>query len=210
MTMWFELRGDKRLGQCATAHCGGQPTWRLEADGVGSDYCSGCKERLTRSLGERPREPEGERQKLDVIGFSGSINDSRDVIVRFRRNVTIQDRADLLDAINAAAHPRPAEQPLREALKKITVFKVEDDDDTYIRICGVTLMPIKSGRPAERALLKFDALQRAALQPAQSGEGQGPVEEVLTIRTASEIEHERLARKRAQLAGGAELDKPPG
>lgn len=39
---WFELRGDARLGRCATDGCGGQPTLRLEAGGVGSNYCSGC------------------------------------------------------------------------------------------------------------------------------------------------------------------------
>lgn len=46
MSMWFELSGDERLKRCATDGCGGQPTWRLESDGVGSNYCSGCKERI--------------------------------------------------------------------------------------------------------------------------------------------------------------------
>ena len=41
--MWFRLTGDERLGRCAADGCGGQPTWRLEAGGVGSNYCSGCK-----------------------------------------------------------------------------------------------------------------------------------------------------------------------
>lgn len=41
--MWFKLTGDERLGRCATEGCGGQPTWRLETEGVGSNYCSGCK-----------------------------------------------------------------------------------------------------------------------------------------------------------------------
>ena len=41
--MWFELKGDKRLGRCATQDCGGQPTWRFEGDGIGSNFCSGCK-----------------------------------------------------------------------------------------------------------------------------------------------------------------------
>lgn len=41
--MWFKLQGDSRLGRCASEQCGGQPTWRLEAGGIGSDYCSGCK-----------------------------------------------------------------------------------------------------------------------------------------------------------------------
>ncbi len=41
---WFELKGDARLGRCTTENCGGQPTWRLEAHGTGSNHCSGCKE----------------------------------------------------------------------------------------------------------------------------------------------------------------------
>ena len=46
--MWFELKGDKRLGICMSENCGGQPAWRLEAGGIGSDYCSGCKEAIER------------------------------------------------------------------------------------------------------------------------------------------------------------------
>lgn len=47
--MWFELKGDSRLGRCASENCGGQPTWRLEAGGIGSSsYCSGCKESIDR------------------------------------------------------------------------------------------------------------------------------------------------------------------
>lgn len=45
--MWFELTGDERITRrCATENCGGQPTWRLEAGGVGADYCSGCREQI--------------------------------------------------------------------------------------------------------------------------------------------------------------------
>ena len=44
--MWFQLKGDSRLGRCASENCGDAPTWRIEADGVGSDYCSGCKEKI--------------------------------------------------------------------------------------------------------------------------------------------------------------------
>lgn len=39
---WFDLTGDARLGRCATENCGGQAVFRLEAGGVGSNYCSGC------------------------------------------------------------------------------------------------------------------------------------------------------------------------
>jgi hypothetical protein len=44
--MWSELKGDARLGRCATENCGGQPIYRLEADGVGSNYCSGCRDMI--------------------------------------------------------------------------------------------------------------------------------------------------------------------
>lgn len=44
---WFKLTGDARLGRCATEGCGGQPTDRLEADGVGSNYCSGCRAKIS-------------------------------------------------------------------------------------------------------------------------------------------------------------------
>lgn len=44
--MWFELKGDERLGRCASEKCGGQPTYRFECDGVGSSYCSGCKSKI--------------------------------------------------------------------------------------------------------------------------------------------------------------------
>lgn len=46
--MWFNLKGDARLGRCATEGCGGQPTYRLEAWGIGSNYCSGCREKYRR------------------------------------------------------------------------------------------------------------------------------------------------------------------
>lgn len=41
-TAWFPLKGDERLGRCATQGCGGQPIWRFEGGGIGSNYCSGC------------------------------------------------------------------------------------------------------------------------------------------------------------------------
>lgn len=39
----FRLGGDARLTQrCATEDCAGQPIYRFERDGIGSNYCSGC------------------------------------------------------------------------------------------------------------------------------------------------------------------------
>lgn len=57
---WFDLSGDERLGRCATKGCGGQPTSRLEAGGVGSNYCSGCKAKI---------EGLSNMTKLDEEGF---------------------------------------------------------------------------------------------------------------------------------------------
>jgi hypothetical protein len=66
--MWFELKGDARLGRCASERCGGQPTWRLEADGVGSDYCSGCKERIdAAALGMSPEERRREKAMAEFM-----------------------------------------------------------------------------------------------------------------------------------------------
>ncbi len=40
---WFDLPTEHRAGrECASAGCGEQATARLEAGGVGSDYCSDC------------------------------------------------------------------------------------------------------------------------------------------------------------------------
>lgn len=50
--MWFDLKGDARLGRCASEGCGGQPTWRFEWNGTGSNYCSGCKARIDVTLNE--------------------------------------------------------------------------------------------------------------------------------------------------------------
>lgn len=48
--MWFRLKGDERITHhCVSEGCCGQPTWRLEADGVGAYYCSGCKEKIVQA-----------------------------------------------------------------------------------------------------------------------------------------------------------------
>lgn len=44
--MWFVLNGDERLGRCATEGCAQQPNFRLEACGVGCNYCSACRSRI--------------------------------------------------------------------------------------------------------------------------------------------------------------------
>ena len=49
---WFELTGDERINErCASEGCPGQPTHRLEAEGIGSNYCSGCKAMIEQHAG---------------------------------------------------------------------------------------------------------------------------------------------------------------
>lgn len=47
--MWFDLKGDARLGACATQGCGQQPIYRFEGGGVGSNFCSACREVIERN-----------------------------------------------------------------------------------------------------------------------------------------------------------------
>jgi hypothetical protein len=54
--MWFKLTGDARIGRCATEGCGGQPTERLEAGGIASNYCSGCREKIESGPTDRQSE----------------------------------------------------------------------------------------------------------------------------------------------------------
>ena len=51
--MWFELKGDERLKRCESEGCFGQQTWRLEADGIGTNYCSGCRANIIHQETER-------------------------------------------------------------------------------------------------------------------------------------------------------------
>lgn len=61
--MWFELRGDERLGRCTSDGCGGQPTSRLEAGGIGSNFCSGCRAAIER-LQSRQKEDLSEQRRI--------------------------------------------------------------------------------------------------------------------------------------------------
>jgi hypothetical protein len=81
---WFDLKGDARLGECATDGCGGQPTLRLEAGGTGSNYCSGCAASIralttppAREISEaeveraarRSYQYEGDKRGIDYAGW---------------------------------------------------------------------------------------------------------------------------------------------
>ncbi len=52
---WFNLSGDSRIGRCDTEGCGDAPTFRLEAGGIGSNYCSGCRAKIEATT--RPPRP---------------------------------------------------------------------------------------------------------------------------------------------------------
>jgi len=72
--MWFELKGDERITQrCATEGCAGQPIYRLEAEGVGSNYCSGCRARiesLRRSLDQLQQKYQmGVEKRIKAAGY---------------------------------------------------------------------------------------------------------------------------------------------
>ncbi len=72
--MWFALKGDERLGRCATEECCGQPIYRLEAGGVGSNYCSGCYAAIKRK--PESATPEQDRAAMnqplgDLSGLRG-------------------------------------------------------------------------------------------------------------------------------------------
>lgn len=63
---WFRLQGDARLGECATEGCGGQPTWRLEIDGIGADYCSGCRAAIRELRSAAPAPRQRVRRSMDA------------------------------------------------------------------------------------------------------------------------------------------------
>ena len=51
---WFSIKDDRRITErCATENCGGQVTERLEAEGVGSYYCSGCRSIIEKQNDQR-------------------------------------------------------------------------------------------------------------------------------------------------------------
>jgi len=57
MMSWFQVSKDYFRGLCASEDCLGVVEWRLEAGGVGSDYCGNCKEKICKisALGELAR-----------------------------------------------------------------------------------------------------------------------------------------------------------
>lgn len=79
--MWFKLGGDARLGRCASDNCGGQPTWRLEADGVGSNYCSGCREKISPS--DPPATGEVDDDDDKMVQIEKLISDMQSIKDRF-------------------------------------------------------------------------------------------------------------------------------
>jgi hypothetical protein len=76
--MWFDLKGDERLKRCATEGCGGQPIYRLEAEGVGSNYCSGCRAKIEAADSMRAKiEHELDEMMMGAENFFGAQNPKR-------------------------------------------------------------------------------------------------------------------------------------
>jgi len=131
---WFDLTGDARLGECATDGCGSQPTMRLEAGGVGANYCSGCADKIQRYATPKPL-PAGTMTE----GLAARIRLQRHRIYnRINSRQKDKDRwplgdddakelraiNTLLAEIHAAFAARPASAPgLVEALRKIRDVK---------------------------------------------------------------------------------------
>ena len=112
---WFNLTGDARLGRCATEDCGGAPTYRLEADGVGSNYCSGCHnkilltefETLRAALAASEAREKELRKKLQNLA-----NAADDVGVRFFDTDTMEPEVEAMQqaTIEARAILNPGEK----------------------------------------------------------------------------------------------------
>jgi hypothetical protein len=66
---WFALTGDTRIVlTCASSGCWQQPTWRLEVDGTGSNYCSGCKQKIGGKMNLRAQAlPSGRIRLIDDL-----------------------------------------------------------------------------------------------------------------------------------------------
>jgi hypothetical protein len=52
-TFWFVLADHEIHGLCATEGCEAPPSVRLEVGGVGSNYCSACREKIESGVCKR-------------------------------------------------------------------------------------------------------------------------------------------------------------
>ena len=149
---WFELRGDARLGRCATEGCGGQPTLRLEADGIGSDYCSGCAAKI-RALS--PVHKDGE-----PVGSDAAAIEIADAVIAWMVKYDLLDadqeyRDDdivaVLDELAPDPHPKEAEVTVTEEMVEAAIPYLSG-----LRIAGET---------------EYRTIVRAALVAALSRKG---------------------------------------
>lgn len=103
--------------------------------------------------------------RLDLEDW-GVNEENQDRLEKGQAEVT----ALILDAVNSHATLKARIQELEGTLNSVTVYQIEEEGGTRVSICGVKMRPALAGSPAERALLKFDAMQRAALSPKPAGE----------------------------------------
>lgn len=60
---WFSILTNPLHGECASEGCLNPPSWRLEAGGVGSEYCHNCKANIEK-LVQRAAYLRGELERL--------------------------------------------------------------------------------------------------------------------------------------------------
>lgn len=68
MTKWVELPEDRSHGGCTSAFCWRPASWRLEVGGVGSKYCTQCKDEIAEQAFDDQIERDVMAGKLDRLG----------------------------------------------------------------------------------------------------------------------------------------------
>jgi hypothetical protein len=103
---WFALPYILKQGPCATENCLGEPVWRFEGGGVGSDYCLNCHAKLTSA----PPRPDADakladdlaRRFLEAAGWCEGTQlekpySDADYIALFREAASLTERAVSLE-----------------------------------------------------------------------------------------------------------------
>lgn len=68
MTMWVKLPEDESHGVCVSDACGRPACWSLEVGGIGSKYCTQCKDDIAEKAFDGQIERDIKAGKLDWLG----------------------------------------------------------------------------------------------------------------------------------------------
>lgn len=131
---WFKLTGDERINQrCTTEDCGGQVTERLEANGVGSNYCSGCRAKIEMSEAPPPGiTPEFMAAQEIVSAWLGPDGD------KYVSHIGSHEACDLMRRIASALQldmsaPHPVKQDIMAHDQKIGPARTCSDAIQWLR-----------------------------------------------------------------------------